>query len=75
MTKIEERGTRNSLGARNGERWTENGKGERRMENVERGTGKWERGNGSLGPKLQRDLLMTMGSKGRILFEPGHKSN
>ena len=34
------------------------------MENVERGTGKGERGNGSLGPKLQRDLLMTMGSKG-----------
>ena len=61
MTKIEERGTRNSLGA---ERSPENGKGERRTENVERGTGKWERGNGSLGPKLQRDLLMTMGLKG-----------
>ena len=44
------------------ERRTENG--ERRIENVERGTGKGERGNGSLGPKLQRDLLMTMGSKG-----------
>ena len=38
------------------------------MENVERGTRKGngatgQRGNGSLGPKLQRDLLMTMGSK------------
>ena len=44
------------------ERGTENG--ERRMENVERGTGKGQRGNWSLGPKLQRDLLMTMGSKG-----------
>ena len=51
------------------ERGTENGG--RRMENVEcrrgnreGGTGKGERGNGSLGPKLQRDLLMTMGSKG-----------
>ena len=44
------------------ERGTENG--EPRMENVERGTGMGKQGNGSLGPKLQRDLLMTMGSKG-----------
>ena len=35
-----------------------------RRGNREGGTGKGERGNGSLGPKLQRDLLMTMGSKG-----------
>ena len=39
------------------------------MENVERGTGKEERGNGSLGPKLQHDLLMTIGSEHQIWSE------
>ena len=56
---------------RNGERGTRNG--ERETENEKRGTENGERetemrneerGNGSLGPKLQLNPLMTMGSKG-----------
>ena len=58
-------------GTRNEERTTGNGKretrnGERETENEERETEmrNEERGNGSLGPKLQLNPLMTMGSKG-----------
>ena len=52
-----ERGTRNGKWeTRNGERLTENGERETEMRNE-------ERGNGSLGPKLQLNPLMTMGSK------------
>ena len=55
-----ERGTRNGkreMGNEKRERLTENGERETEMRNE-------ERGNGSLGPKLQLNPLMTMGSKG-----------
>ena len=54
-----ERGTRNGkreMGNEKRERLTENGERETEMRNE-------ERGNGSLGPKLQLNPLMTMGSK------------